>query len=130
KEHFGDVEIREDLSDRTLFLEEALEDTAVQGNLLQTVEEPDNVKDLIKDAKSILVVDDNVQIRNYLKKILSPKYHITVAENAEAALAIIKKVMPDLIISDVVMGEMNGVAFCKQIKSDEELKHIPVILLT
>ncbi|PXY46431.1 hybrid sensor histidine kinase/response regulator transcription factor [Flavobacterium hydrophilum] len=130
KEHLGDVEIREDLSDRTLFLEEALEDTTVEESVLQTVEEPDNVKDLIKDAKSILVVDDNVQIRNYLKKILSPKYHITVAENAEAALAVIKKVMPDLVISDVVMGEMNGVAFCKQIKSDEELKHIPVILLT
>ncbi|PXY39317.1 hypothetical protein DMB65_18350 [Flavobacterium cheongpyeongense] len=130
KEHFGDVEIREDLSDRTLFLEEALEDTAMPENVLQTVEEPENVKDLIKDAKSILVVDDNVQIRNYLKKILTPKYHITLAENAEAALIIIKKVMPDLIISDVVMREMNGVAFCRHIKTDDELKHIPVILLT
>lgn len=129
KEHFGDIEIREDLSDRTLFLEEALEDT-VQKNVLQTVEEPEKVQDLIKDAKSILVVDDNVQIRNYLKRILTLKYHVTLAENAEAALAIIKKVMPDLVISDVVMGEMNGVAFCKHIKTDEELKHIPVILLT
>lgn len=130
KEHFGDIEIREDLSDRTLFLEEALEDTVIQENVLQTIEEPENVDDLIKDAKSILVVDDNAQIRNYLKRILSSKYHITLAENAEAALAIIKKVQPDLIISDVVMGEMNGVAFCKHIKSDDQLKHIPVILLT
>lgn len=130
KEHFGDIDIREDLSDRTLFLEEALEDTVIQENVLQINEEPESVNDLIKDAKSILVVDDNAQIRNYLKRILAPKYHITLAENAEAALSLIKKIQPDLIISDVVMGEMNGVAFCKHIKSDEELKHIPVILLT
>nr|WP_315197465.1 two-component regulator propeller domain-containing protein [uncultured Flavobacterium sp.] len=130
KEHFGDIEIREDLSDRTLFLEEALEDTVIQENVLQTIEGHENVDDVINDAKSILVVDDNPQIRNYLKRILTPKYHITAVESAEAALSIIKKVQPDLVISDVVMGEMNGVAFCKNIKADEELKHIPVILLT
>ncbi|MCC9065793.1 hybrid sensor histidine kinase/response regulator transcription factor [Flavobacterium piscisymbiosum] len=130
KEHFGDIEIREDLSDRTLFLEEALEDTVLQENGLQRIDETETVNELIKDAKSILVVDDNAQIRNYLKRILAPKYHITLAENAETALTIIKKIQPDLVISDVVMGEMNGVAFCKHIKSDEELKHIPVILLT
>lgn len=130
KEHFGDVEIREDLSDRTLFLEDALEDTVIQENVLQTIEEPENVSDLVKDSKSILIVDDNVQIRNYLKGILTPKYYVTAAESAEAALAIIKKIQPDIVVSDVVMGEMNGVDFCKQIKSDEELKHIPVILLT
>ncbi|WP_026729877.1 hybrid sensor histidine kinase/response regulator transcription factor [Flavobacterium denitrificans] len=131
KEHFGDIEIREDLSDRTLFLDEALEETAIRENVLQKIEEePENVKDVIKDAKSILVVDDNVQIRNYLKRILASKYHITTAENAENALQIVKNVQPDLIISDVVMGEMNGVAFCKHIKSDPDLKHIPVILLT
>jgi signal transduction histidine kinase/ligand-binding sensor domain-containing protein/CheY-like chemotaxis protein/AraC-like DNA-binding protein len=130
KEHFGDIEIREDLSDRTLFLEEALEDTAIRENVLETIKESENLDDLVKDAKSILVVDDNPQIRNYLKRILAPKYHVTVAESAEAALAIIKKVLPDLIISDVVMGEMNGVAFCKHIKTDEDLKHIPIILLT
>ncbi|PJJ09129.1 signal transduction histidine kinase [Flavobacterium sp. 1] len=130
KEHFGDIEIREDLSGRTLFLEEALEATEIQENVSQTDEEPENIDDLVKDAKSILVVDDNAQIRNYLRQILTSKYHVTVAESAEAALAIIKKVQPDLIISDVVMGEMNGVAFCKHIKTDEELKHIPVILLT
>ncbi len=130
KEHFGDIEIREDVSERTLFLEEALEEMEMQENVLQTEEEPENVDDLVTDAKSILVVDDNAQIRNYLKQILTSKYHVTVAESAETALGIIKKVQPDLIISDVVMGEMNGVAFCKHIKTDEELKHIPVILLT
>lgn len=130
KEHFGDMEIREDLSDRTMFLEEALEDTVMRENVLQTIEKPENIDDLINDAKSILVVDDNPQIRNYLKQILTPKYHISAVDSAEAALSIIKKVQPDLVISDVVMGEMNGVAFCKYIKTDEDLKHIPVILLT
>lgn len=130
KEHFGDVEIREDLSDRTLFLEEFLEDKALQENTLEKNEESEIVEELIKDAKSILVVDDNPQIRNYLKKILAPKYSVTAAESAEKALEIIRKVQPDLIVSDVVMGDMNGVAFCKHVKSDEELRHIPIILLT
>ncbi|MFL9830266.1 two-component regulator propeller domain-containing protein [Flavobacterium sp. ST-87] len=130
KEHFGDIEIREDLSDRTLFLEEALEDKLIQENVLEAIEENNIDADLVKDAKSILVVDDNPQIRNYLKRIFALKYKVTTAESAENALAIIRKLQPDLIISDVVMGDMNGVAFCKQIKSDDELKHIPVILLT
>lgn len=130
KEHFGDVEIREDLTDRTLFLEEALESKVTQENVLEVIGDPEIDGDLIKDAKSILIVDDNPQIRNYLKQILAPKYRITAAESAEEALTIIRKVQPDLIISDVVMGDMNGVAFCKHIKNDEELKHIPVILLT
>ncbi|MFC3335106.1 hybrid sensor histidine kinase/response regulator transcription factor [Flavobacterium palustre] len=129
KEHFGDIEIREDLSDRTLFLEEFLEDK-VEEDTLAKDEESEITEELIKDAKSILVVDDNPQIRNYLKKILAPKYSVTAAESAEKALEIIRKVQPDLIISDVVMGDMNGVAFCKHVKSDEELKHIPIILLT
>ncbi len=129
KEHFGDVEIREDLSDRTLFLEDALEDEVYQKSL-ESSEEPEIEGDLIKDVKRILIVDDNVQIRNYLKRLLSPKYLITAAESAENAIEIIRKVQPDLIISDVVMGEMNGIAFCNYIKTDKELMHIPVILLT
>ncbi|SHL55960.1 Two component regulator propeller [Flavobacterium flevense] len=130
KEHFGDIEIREDLSDRTLFLEEALKDKVIQENVLETIEDSEIDNDLVKDAKSILVVDDNQHIRNYLKQILASKYRITAVESAEAALAVIRKIQPDLIISDVVMGDMNGVAFCKHIKTDEELKHIPIILLT
>ena len=130
KEHFGDIEIREDLSDRTLFIEDALADTAIQETVLEAIDEVEIENDLVKDAKSILVVDDNPQIRNYLKRILSPKYRVITAENAEVALEKIRNIQPDLIISDVVMGDMNGVAFCKYIKTNDEFKHIPVILLT
>ena len=130
KEHFGDIEIREDLSDRTLFLEDVLEEKALQEDLLEKTEEEAITDELVKDAKSILVVDDNPQIRNYLRKILSPKYRVAAAESAELALEIIRKIQPDLVISDVVMGDMNGVSFCKYIKTEEDLKHIPVILLT
>ena len=94
------------------------------------MEEVEIGSDLVKNVKSILVVDDNPEIRNYLKRILVPKYRVTAAESAEMALSIIRKVQPDLIVSDVVMAEMSGVAFCKHIKEDDELKHIPIILLT
>ncbi|MES2240302.1 MAG: response regulator [Bacteroidota bacterium] len=130
KEHFGDIEIREDLSDRTLYLDKILEDKTVQEDTLEKNEDKAITDELVKDAKSILVVDDNPQIRDYLKKILAPKYRVTAAESAENALEIIRKIQPDLVISDVVMGDMNGVSFCEHIKTDEELKHIPVILLT
>ena len=130
KEHFGDIEIREDLSDRTLFLEDALEDKTLQEEVLEKTEEEVIADELVKDAKSILVVDDNPQVRNYLRKKLAPKYRVTAVESAELALEVIRKIQPDLVISDVVMGDMNGISFCKLIKTDEELKHIPVILLT
>lgn len=130
KEHFGEVEIREDLNGRTSFLEEALEDNVIREQLPEVIEEVEIGGDLVKNVKSILVVDDNPEIRNYLKRILAPKYRVTAAESAEMALSIIRKVQPDLIVSDVVMAEMSGVAFCKHIKEDDELKHIPIILLT
>ena len=130
KEHFGDIEIREEVSDSTTFLEEVFEDKVEQEIVLEKDNQSLMVQELVKEGKRIMVVDDNPQIRNYLKQILNSKYNITSCESAEEALKDIRNIQPDLIVSDIVMGHMNGVELCKFIKGEDDLKHIPIILLT
>ncbi|MFA9390640.1 MAG: two-component regulator propeller domain-containing protein [Prolixibacteraceae bacterium] len=77
----------------------------------------------------ILVVEDNVELLSFLKNELT-KYNVSLAGNGIEALVIARKIVPDLIISDVMMPEMDGVQFCSAIKSDFITSHIPVILLT
>lgn len=79
---------------------------------------------------SILVVEDNIEIRNCLKSILSSSYVILEASNGTDALAITNQNLPDLVLSDIAMPGMDGLEFTRLIKSDERTNHIPVILLT
>jgi DNA-binding response OmpR family regulator len=78
----------------------------------------------------ILVVDDNEELRNFLKESLGPQYHITEAVDGHSGLVKAKEEFPDLIISDVMMPGMDGIEFCRLIKEDIETSHIPFIMLT
>jgi ligand-binding sensor domain-containing protein/signal transduction histidine kinase/DNA-binding NarL/FixJ family response regulator len=78
----------------------------------------------------VLLVEDNVEIRQCIRNILSPYYTIQEAANGIEACALTKRTIPDLIISDIAMPEMDGLEFTRQIKQDERTQHIPVILLT
>ncbi|MBC6111279.1 two-component regulator propeller domain-containing protein [Pedobacter fastidiosus] len=78
----------------------------------------------------ILIVDDNEELRTFLKETLSPFYQITEASDGRSGLEQAKKDLPDLIISDVMMPGMNGTEFCKIIKDDIETSHIPFLMLT
>jgi ligand-binding sensor domain-containing protein/signal transduction histidine kinase/DNA-binding response OmpR family regulator len=80
--------------------------------------------------KRILVVDDNDEIREYLFKELSEHYKVIVSTNGKDALEIVLKESLDLIISDVKMPVMDGVTFCRKVKKNININHIPVILLT
>lgn len=83
------------------------------------------------DDLSVLIVEDSITQAEKLKFLLESKmYHVTTASNGNEALKIIPQLNPSLILSDVLMPGMNGYELCSQIKSDENLKHIPVILLT
>lgn len=79
---------------------------------------------------SILVVEDNQQVRQFITGSLSHVYQLSEAVNGAEGLRMAVDLMPDLIISDVMMPEMDGYAFCEQIKTDVRTSHIPVILLT
>lgn len=83
----------------------------------------------ISDFK-ILVVEDDDELRSYMKTRLSEKYNILDASNGKEALDVVRNYMPDLIVSDIVMPKMNGRQLCMNIKSNIETCHIPVILLT
>jgi DNA-binding response OmpR family regulator len=83
-----------------------------------------------KTNYKILIVDDEVEIRDFLRQELEEDYKITTCVNGIEALGIIHSNTPDLIISDVVMPEMNGFELLKKIKENSNLSHIPVILLT
>ncbi len=78
----------------------------------------------------ILIVDDNKEMRNYLKHLLSPYYQIREAENGKQAILVVEEDLPDIIISDLVMADMNGLEFCKYIKGNMRTSHIPFIILS
>ncbi|MBK5720331.1 response regulator [Dysgonomonas sp. Marseille-P4677] len=78
----------------------------------------------------ILVVEDNDDLRNFIQHSLSYKLNVSVAQNGDEAWSLIQKTMPDLVVSDIMMPEMDGYELCNMIKSTFETSHIPVILLT
>ncbi len=78
----------------------------------------------------ILVVDDNSDMRHYIKEILLEQYIVTDADNGKSGFEEACNLLPDLIITDVMMHPVNGIEFCRNIKTDERTSHIPVIMLT
>jgi signal transduction histidine kinase/DNA-binding NarL/FixJ family response regulator len=80
--------------------------------------------------KKILVVEDNEDIRLYIRSILGEEYKIEEAENGQLALEMVAHEDYDLIISDLMMPELDGMEMCKQLKGSIETSHIPIILLT
>lgn len=95
------------------------------------MEEANETEDKNKNSKyHILIVEDNEEIRRYLTLELSPKYHIKGCANGKEALEEIFHKEPDLIISDIMMPEMDGFTLCRKIKANINLNHIPIILLT
>lgn len=83
-----------------------------------------------KRTETILLVEDNHEIRQMLNNSIGLVYQILEAENGQMGLEIATEHLPDLVISDVVMPVMNGLELCKQLKTDERTSHIPVLLLT
>ncbi|MFW0717741.1 two-component regulator propeller domain-containing protein [Pedobacter sp. N23S346] len=83
-----------------------------------------------EDAPNILIVDDNDELRNFLKDTLTTQYQILEAVDGISGVEMAQQNLPDLIISDVMMPGMNGTEFCKIIKENIETSHIPFLMLT
>jgi signal transduction histidine kinase/ligand-binding sensor domain-containing protein/DNA-binding response OmpR family regulator len=98
---------------------------------INTTKEDDLEKQTKEDhTPTLLIVEDNEDVRNFVKRIFAEKYHILEANNGKTAVDITHKNQIDLIISDVMMPEMNGFELCEHIKSNITTSHIPVVLLT
>lgn len=78
----------------------------------------------------ILVVEDHDDLRGYLEELLGRKYHVRSCSNGRDALFVAREYNPDLVISDIMMPEMDGRELCASLKSDIETSHIPILLLT
>lgn len=123
----------------TFYFELPLENKTVQiemrpyiNELLVPLEDkyPDAVEFPIRKY-SLLVVEDEPELRKYLKETLSNYFRqVYVAEDGVQALEAITRNQPDLIVSDVMMPRMNGFELCRQVKSNIQISHIPVLLLT
>ncbi|WP_299433874.1 hybrid sensor histidine kinase/response regulator transcription factor [uncultured Maribacter sp.] len=93
---------------------------------------PETTKKVVhsKETPTLLVVEDNTDLREYLSNYFESYYKVICAKNGKEGLDIALKMGPDIIISDLMMPIMNGVEMCKIIKNDISTSHIPVIILT
>ena len=82
------------------------------------------------DCPTVLVIDDNADIRHYVKALLSKEYRVLDAADGAAGIRLAMKYVPDVIISDVMMPGMDGLECCRRLKGELQTCHIPVILLT
>ena len=121
-----------------LHADEIIDDTMVSikpsktENVLAVVdtEELDEKKQKARTKHRIVVIEDDEEIRRYVGRELSSTYHVVEFANGKEALPYIIKKNPSLIISDVMMPEMDGITLCRKVKQNVHTNHIPVLLLT
>lgn len=97
-------------------------DLSIQNQELLHQEESKGLK--------LLIIDDDLDTRIFLRSCFHEDYHVLEAQNGKMGLTLTRTEFPDIIISDVMMPEMDGIEFCKHLKTDIDTSHIPVILLT
>ena len=86
--------------------------------------------DLRSDKPLVLIVEDNIDMTDFIQVALKDKYNFIVADNGEDGFQKAHNFLPDVIISDIMMPVMDGLALCKKIKNDRKISPIPIILLT
>ncbi len=110
-----------------LRLNQQLNETNLNAKVMSEVNEQQNPE---MEQPIILVVEDEADIQQYVYEILSPSFKVITASNGKAGLAKALEIIPDLIVSDIMMPEMDGIELCRSLKSHKDTSHIPVILLT
>lgn len=97
---------------------------------LKHAEDDVSKEEEISKTYTVLIVEDNTGLRNYLQDEFKKDYKVLVANNGKKGLEISREVLPDAIITDVMMTEMDGFEFCKSIKADIRTSYIPLLMLT
>ena len=135
EKHLNDEEIVEEpviLSGAKNLTEPVIDDFIKTDSLssFDKLRTPQNDNTLDEDKNIVLVVEDNSDVREFIKDALGNEFQIEEAQNGEQGVRKAEQVIPDLIISDVMMSKMDGNELTKRLKNDEKTSHIPIILLT
>jgi len=141
--HGGTIQVESDERQGTMFTVElpVCNCTSVADTLSLEVSEQDVPVEFSEDEEeqepgydssrmSVLIIDDNADIRSYVHGLLNAEYSVIEAANGSEGIRKAMKYVPDLIISDVMMPGMDGIECCRRLKSELQTCHIPVILLT
>ncbi|WP_298647567.1 two-component regulator propeller domain-containing protein [uncultured Proteiniphilum sp.] len=137
--HKGDLVLEAEEESEWICFHLILPAGEVDEVLAETTGEPEKDKEAEKSkgkttrttaAATLLLVDDDLELLQFEEKFLSPHYHVVTAKNGIQALEILRETTVNLIVSDVMMPDMDGLEFTGRVKSDIEFSHIPVILLT
>lgn len=91
---------------------------------------PEVNPELTYQSESLLIIDDNPDIRSYIRSFMGKNYTILEADNGKTGLNMAMKYVPDIIICDIMMPVMDGIDCCKTLKTEIQTSHIPVIMLT
>lgn len=123
KKHLSNIELSDNLQKQFVStLPDVIDDFQGQINNNPNIQE--------KQKYVIQIVEDNHEVRQFLQNELQSEYQLLIAENGKIGYEQALKNVPDLIISDVMMPEMDGIEFCEKIKTTPATSHIPIILLT
>jgi signal transduction histidine kinase/ligand-binding sensor domain-containing protein/AraC-like DNA-binding protein len=130
--HHGEIHAESTEGKGTVF---TLSFSAAEAPLQKEVEEEsmkeaDSREPLAPKEKTVIIIDDNDDFRYYLVGNMKRNYNVIEAENGKVAMEKIRKFLPDIIITDVMMPVMDGIQLCKEVKDDTDLSLVPVILLT
>ena len=124
----GTVVIDDDAEDKQSFADESA---------LQYIDDGDKHKGRVQqvvsentDKPTVLIIDDNNDIRQYVRTLLQDNYFVLEASDGKEGIDVAKKEVPDLVICDVMMPVMDGLEFTEQLKTNTATSHIPVIMLT
>lgn len=102
----------------------------VQSEKYELTDDSDQVNTTDNDLQTILVVEDNTDLRQFIRVMLTPYYHILEADNGKDGYKVALNELPDFILSDIMMPETDGVEFLQLIRNNADTSHIPFILLT
>lgn len=128
RKHLKAEEI-DDTPSEDIIISESTSNTLPAG--FEYEEENDKNKPRTKTKYQVLIVEDDKEIRQYIAQELSTEFHVKECPNGKEAMNLIfAKTPPDLVISDIMMPEMDGLTLCRKIKQNININHIPVILLT
>ena len=108
--------------------------SALHKEVTETIEAETETKNTEISATpehlTLLIVEDDEDVRDYIANAFASTYNVVCAENGKEGLEKVRETLPDIVVSDIMMPEMDGIELCNAIKSDMATSHIPVILLT